>query len=114
MSCVTNRNTAVILLAYAHRYLFPMLSVGLPLLFCQTENVLLYMGTGFVLFSLYSFAGYKLRWKHIFCSYQNAYHKKMTPDRINWNLIKKADAYGTPIIFGILGVSMILCYFVCL
>ncbi len=61
-----------------------------------------------LLFSLWSFVGYKLRWKHIYCSYQNAYRKKMTPDIIHWNFIKKRDAYGEPIIFLILGIVMLI------
>ena len=68
------------------------------------------MGMGLLLFAIYSFVGYKLRWKHIFCSYQNANHQKMTPDCINWNTVKKSDAYGVPAIFAILGVAAISCY----
>ena len=66
------------------------------------------MGIYLIVFGLYQFIGYKCKWKHIFCSYQNIYHKKMTPDKINWSKVKKSDAYGLPIIFGILGILIII------
>ena len=106
-------NRMIIVLALAHRYLLPVLLILLPLLLSE-ENWLLYMGIGFILLAVYDFLGYKLRWKHIFCSYQNAYHRKMTPERINWNSVKKSDAYCIPIICGVLGLAVIALYFYCL
>lgn len=35
----------------------------------------------FIAFAAWSFIGYKRKWTHIYCSYQNAYHKAMTPKR---------------------------------
>lgn len=66
------------------------------------------MGIYLIAFALYQFIGYKCKWKHIFCSYQNSYRKKMTPDKINWSKVKKSDAYGLPIIFGTLGILIII------
>ena len=43
----------------------------------------------FIAFAAWSFIGYKRKWTHIYCSYQNAYHKAMTPNAVNWNSIKK-------------------------
>lgn len=106
------RGKQIIFLAYVHRYLFPVLAVLLPLAFGR-QYALLAMGIGFILFAAYTLIGYLLRWKHIFCSYQNAYHQQMTPDHINWSQVKKADAYGTPAIFGIFGLAMLLCYIFC-
>jgi len=102
--------TAVIVLAYCHRYVFLIALVLLAGMFGK-EYVLLGMGIGAILYSLYSLVGYLCRWKHIYCSYQNAYHQKMTPDRIRWHKIKKADAYGVPIIFGALGLGLLVCQF---
>ena len=68
------------------------------------------MGVGFLLLALYGLIGYKLHWKHIYCSYQKAYRKEMTPDKINWGWVKKTDAYGVPIIFCILGEACIVCH----
>ncbi|MBO5129512.1 MAG: hypothetical protein J6B95_04100 [Oscillospiraceae bacterium] len=108
----TNRRSLVIkLLAYAHRYLFPNLVIFLPILSGSKETALFYMGIGLVLLALYNLIGYTLRWKHIFCSYQNAYHQKMTPEHTNWNFIKKSDAYGIPLFFGGLGLIIIIRHF---
>lgn len=103
-----NNNTVIILLAYAHRYLYPLLIIGIPFLIGK-ETVLLNMGIGFVLFAVYDFIGYRFHWKHIFCSFQNAYREKMTPNRINWSHIKKADVYGVAACFGVIGFAMISC-----
>ena len=105
------RRLGIIMLAYAHRYVYPILIMWLPLTTGKKSTAILGMGIGLILLALYDFIGYILRWKHIFCSYQNAYHQKMTPDRINWSLIKKSDAYGLPIIFGLLGLMCIFVYF---
>ena len=90
-----------------------MLAVILPLLTGNKMTAVLCMGITFILLAVYDFLGYKLRWKHIFCSYQNAYHKKMTPECINWNSIKKSDAHGIPLLFGVLGITMLVLYLFC-
>jgi hypothetical protein len=105
------RNISVIILAYMHRYLYPILILSVPMLLTRKgPEYVLYQGIGLLVFAAYSLAGYLLRWKHIYCSYQNAYHQKMTPNRIRWNTIKKSDAYGCPAVFGVLGVLCILAY----
>lgn len=75
--------------------------------------MLLAMGIGCVLFAVYELVGYICRWKHIYCSYQNAYHQKMTPNNIRWHTVKKTDAYGISTIFGFLGIAMIIIHFYC-
>ena len=105
-----HRELSIKILALMHRYLYLPLILLLSLKIAD-ERCLLLIGSGLVLYAAYSLAGYLLRWKHIFCSYQNAYRKEMTPDRIRWGTIKKTDAYGIPAIFGIMGMLMILCYF---
>ena len=111
-----SREMRIIILAYLHRYVYPILVFLLPMLFRKLlgEAAFLAIGIGVVLFALYTFVGYRCRWKHIYCSYQNAYRQKMTPYRIRWYTIKKSDAYGVPLVFGILGVAMIIAYFFCL
>lgn len=106
------RNTVTVLLAYAHRYLYLPLIIFVSYL-AGKDAMLLYMGIGALLFAVYSFIGFKWRWKHIFCSFQNTYHQKMTPNHIDWDSIKKTDGYGVPIIFGILGLALILCHLFC-
>ncbi len=109
MSKLNNRNTIVIILAYFHRYGLLLLILLLALCFAGTKGgPLLGMGIGMIIDSVYSFVGYVLRWKHIYCSYQNACRLKMTPNHINWSIIKKFDAYGTPIISGVLGIASVL------
>ena len=57
------------------------------------------LGAGCLFFALYYLVGYLLRWTHMYCVYQNAYHQKMTPDKVNWSEIKTSDAIGVPLIF---------------
>lgn len=103
---------AVIILAYMHRYLFPLLIITVPVIIArQKSEYVLYIGIGALIFAIYDLVGYLLRWKHIFCSYQNAYHQKMTPNRIRWDTVKKSDAYGIPLIFGLLGLLCIFASF---
>ena len=59
---------------------------------------------GCTFFALYYLIGYLLRWTHIYCVYQNAYHQKMTPNRVDWSRIEKKDAYGIPLIFFAFGI----------
>lgn len=107
-----SRNSGVIALGYMDRYVYPIALALLPVLF-NNEAGLLAMGIGFVLLALYDFIGYTRCWKHIYCSLQSAHRRKMTPNDIRWDNIKKSDAYGGPIIFGIWGTVMIVIYFVC-
>ena len=112
MSQTRCRYTTIKVLAYFHRYLFLIGIVALPFCF-KKDFILLRIGIGFLTYSLYSLVGYLLQWKHIYCSYQNAYRRRMTPDNIVWSKIKKSDIYGTSLVFGILGVLLVLCQFVC-
>ena len=97
MSKHSKRENRIIALAYLHRYGFLIGMVVCAAVFSQVRYLI--FGIGFLLYAIWSFVGYKLRWKHIFCSYQNAYHKSMTPNNIRWGWVKKSDAYGIPIIF---------------
>jgi len=111
MNTTERRHTTIKMLAYFHRYLW--IACVFAFAFCfGKEYFMLRMGIGFFLYALYSLIGYIFRWKHIYCSYQNAYHQKMTPDHIIWGKVKKSDAYGIPIIFGILGIMMVVCQFI--
>ena len=106
------RNRCIGLLAWIHRYVAPAVLLVLPL-GLGGQSALLTMGAGFLLYSAWTLAGYLLRWKHIFCSYQNAYHQRMTPDQILWSKIKKTDAYGVPAVFSLVGLAMLLCHVLC-
>ena len=94
---------AVIALAYFHRYGWIVL-----MLICAgiwSSRIVGIMGGFMVAVALWSFVGYQLEWRHIYCSYQEANHQKMTPNFIRWHTVKKIDAYGVPIVFLILGTA---------
>ena len=105
--------TRIRLLAYAHRYLFPVLAVLLPVLLARSKTqALLGMGIGLTFYGVYTLLGYLLRWKHIYCSWQDVAHQKMTPGNIQWKNVRKTDAYGLPavcITFGLLVAIVSLC-----
>ena len=61
-----------------------------------------------IVYSVWTFLGYIFRWKHIYCSYQNAYHNTMTPNTVDWDNVKKTDAYGIPIVFMLFGIGLLL------
>ena len=66
------------------------------------------MGTFFVLVALWSLVGYRLKWKHIYCSNQNASRQEMTPDHIRWDTMKASDAYGAPLVELIIGLACLV------
>ncbi|MCI8670040.1 MAG: hypothetical protein HFI34_11075 [Lachnospiraceae bacterium] len=98
--------TLVIILAYANRYFYPLL-ILIMLSFGKSIGYIP-AGISLLAFSAYGLIGYLCKWKHIFCSFQNAYHQKMTPDRIDWGKISKADVYCCSCIWGILGMVLLL------
>ena len=112
----STRKTMIIVLAYTHRYLYPIFALALPLTLILMgwikELGFLLIGINLLLLAIYDIIGYLCKWKHLYCSFQNAHRQKMTPDHINWNNVKKTDAYIIPIIWGILGILMIVCYFI--
>lgn len=97
-------STYIIFLAYFHRYGW-IASMALTTYFTKRICVI---GISCILFSIWNFLGYMLKWKHIYCSYQNAHHMPMTPDKIRWDTVKKADIYGVSAIFMILGIALLL------
>ena len=103
----------VILLALFHRYFYHLISLVLLFRAAKSKHqFMLLMGVYLLLFAFYSFIGYVFRWKHIFCSYQNANHVRMTPSRINWDTIDKKDCIGVPIIFAVLGTAAVVISYV--
>lgn len=93
-------------LAYMHRY--GWIAVMLGCIAIWPEYILYIFCACFLIFSAWSLIGYKHKWRHIYCSYQNASHQKMTPHAVRWSQIKKSDAYGVPLIFFVLGLAMLL------
>ena len=99
----------IIALALLHRY--GWIGVLLLIVFVFNDYVTYALTAGSLIYSVWTFVGYKCKWKHIFCSYQDAYHRKMTPGVIDWSSIKKTDAYGIPLIFlvlALMGIAVIV------
>ena len=95
----------VIALAYFHRY--GWIATMMVCMAIWPEQLLCIICTGCIAFSLWSFIGYKCQWRHIYCSYQNAYHQEMTPHSVRWHQVKKSDAYGVPLMFLIIGLALL-------
>ena len=97
-------------LAYLHRY--GWITAMLVCIAIWLEQMMYILSAGCIVFSMWSFIGYKCKWKHIYCSFQDAYHQEMTPKNIHWYKVKKRDAYGIPLIFFILGLVLLIIAFV--
>ena len=96
----------VVTLAYFHRYGW-LATMMVPIMI-MPKLMPYTVGICLILFSLWTLIGYKLKWRHIYCSFQNAYHKKMTPYSINWSEIKKSDIYVIFVLFLILGLMILI------
>ena len=98
----TDTNTKIVVaLAYFHRYGWIAAIMGCSLMW--TNYFLLILGIGCLFFSIWSLIGYISKWKHIYCSYQDANHQRMTPNNIQWYKMKKSDVYLVSILFLIFG-----------
>lgn len=95
----------VVALAYFHRY--GWIAAMMVCVAVWLEEMIYILAAGFLGFSVWSFLGYRRKWKHIYCSFQNACHQKMTPDNVQWHKVKKSDAYGTPLVFLVLGLALL-------
>lgn len=108
------RDMTVVALAYAHHYLYLVLIVGVPLII-GGDSLFLSMGLGFLLYAAYTWIGYKLRWKHIYCSFSIPHraHRgwKMKTNNYNWKSISKVDVYAVAIMCGLFGVACLLGHF---
>ena len=90
MSKGTAKEKRIIAFAYFHRYGWIV-----AMMICAAvwfEQIICIFSVGCITFSFWSFIGYKNKWKHIYCSFQDAYHQKMTPNSIQWHKIKKTRA----------------------
>lgn len=110
MNANRKKSSRISFLAYLHRYCYPLLAVLIPLLIGKkfgSQYMLLSMGTAFLLLALYDLIGYKRKWRHICCAYQNARHKQMPPDAVNWDSLKKSDVYGAVLVDAIFGAGLL-------
>ena len=107
MSRMNTTEKKVIALAYFHRY--GWFAIMLACIVIWSEQTPYIFCAGCIIYSIWSFVGYKCKWRHIYCSFQNAYHQKMTPNFVYWEQVKKSDAYGVPLIFFIFGLALLFC-----
>lgn len=107
MGKYSSRYKSIIALAYCHRY--GWIGAMMLVMIIFPDAMFYTMSICMLAFAIWSLVGYHCKWRHIYCSYQNAYHKQMTPDSIRWHRIKKRDAYGVPIIFLVFGI-LTLCF----
>ena len=105
MSKGTAKENVIIALAYFHRYGWIVAMMICIVVWLQQSICII--SAGCIAFSFWSLFGYKNKWKHIYCSYQDAYHQKMSPNNIQWHKIKKSDAYGVPLMFFIIGLALL-------
>lgn len=111
MSKKTAREKRIIALALFHRYgwvAFMTICVAI-----WPEQVVYILSFGCIAFSGWTFVGYRMKWKHIYCSFQSASHEKMTPNNIQWHKMNKSDVYGIPLIFLIAGIALLVTMITC-
>ena len=100
MSRKKAHSTQIIALALFHRYGWLIVMLA----FTNFFPPLYVIGFFSLAFAVWSFIGYKRKWKHIYCSYQNACHRAMNPSMICWNSVKKTDVYSVSFLFFLLGI----------
>ena len=101
----------IIALAYFHRYGLGLFLLLMVLIARKIDGeVFAFAWTGgFISYAVWTLVGYRRRWRHIFCSFQNAHRERMTPYNTAWGRIKKSDIYGMFWTFLILGLVFLLC-----
>lgn len=100
---------AIICLAHLYRWLLPILAI---LEFWRFGKEFIYIGITFILFALIDYISYRFRFKFWYCAYQNASRSPMTPDNIDWSTVKKGEAVGLSIMTALIGVGIIVIYFI--
>ena len=98
-------NKLVMALAYVHRY-----GLIAALIIVRRVNNLKLLGIILLVYAGWTLTGYLLKWEHIYCSWQNAYHEKMTPGNTNWRHIDKKDVWCVSFLFGIAGVVILVVF----
>ena len=91
-------------LAYFHRYGWLVITIATDMLF----DFRFTLGVGLMCYAIWTMLGYWLKWRHICCSFQNAYHQPMTPGKADWKKIRKSDVYIVAGIFMVLGALLII------
>ena len=110
MSKTKERNQRVRFLALFHRYGIIVLVVA-TLAVCmklRCNYLLLILGVGFLLLAMWDTAGYFLRWRHVYCAWQNAKKQRMTPNDIRWGTVDKREYFTCVVIDAVMGIALIV------
>lgn len=111
-----NQRKTILFLAYFGKFILPAILVLASLLskliFENDETILLCLSVSLLLMAAYNTIGYWLRWKHIYCICQHSKRQNMTPENIQWDEMSFGDIYGIPIVFSVVGLIGIFCYFI--
>ena len=100
------RMMSIEILAFAYRYVYPILIMLSPIF--AREYSFLVMGIECLIYAAYTVIGYQCRWKHIFCAWQLLHRQSMTPNDIRWHMIKKSDIYSLFAVFDVMGIGGII------
>ena len=91
-------------LAYLHRYGW----IAALIILIEVTESLFAIGVTALLYGIWTLVGFWCRWPHIGCSFQNANHLQMNPDRINWANIRKSDVFTAAGLFLLIGILCIV------
>lgn len=115
MMLKNQHNRTILFFAYFGNYILPtflvLASLLSKLISKDDETILLCLSISLLLMAAYNMIGYLFRWKHIYCMHQLSNRRRMTPENIQWEEMTFADAYGIPLVFTIVGLIGIVCYF---
>lgn len=90
-------------LAYFHRYGW----IAALILTIELTDSLTAAGWFLLGFGIWTIAGYRLHWRHITCSFQEANHEPMTPHITSRHKIRQSDVYVVSALFLVGGLILI-------
>ena len=102
---------SIVALAVFHRYGWFMLMFAVMLLTDAAPVCILSASIILIAYAAHTLIGYTLRWKHIYCSFQNANHEPMTPASVKWSEVRPSDVYFLSAFFFASGVALSILFF---
>ena len=110
MSKTKERNQRVRFLALFHRYGIPAAMVASIVLCIKfyIPFVCLVFGIELLLLAAYDTAGYFLRWRHVYCAWQDTKRRPMTPNDIRWGTVDKREYFICVAMDAVMGVALII------
>ena len=110
MSKLQDRNQRVRALALFCRYgIIAIIVAGLVVCMkLRRDYLLLIMGVGLLLLAAWNTAGYFFRWRHVYCSWQNAKKQRMTPHDIRWGTVDRKEFFACVALDAVMGIAAIV------